>query len=284
MKFKIGGVPEHFNYPWRLAIENGAFKDLNISLHWSDMTGGTGQMIKGLETGSLDIAVLLSEGISKAILQGAQAKIIDVYVNSPLQWGIHVPSKSPIQSPSEFNNPTFAISRYGSGSHLMAFVLAKKFGIPYSHLKFNVIGDVYGGIWALENQEADIFLWEKYTTSPFVQKGSCKNIGQVDTPWPCFVIACRAEVLAEHSDIIHALIDLVKSVAKHVKNDPQSPEKLAWRYHLNKNEIAQWLQETEWNLQEVSLENSLRSTVEFLTDSALILDHEQELWQNKLFL
>lgn len=284
MNFKIGGVPEHFNYPWRLAIETGAFNDLNVSLHWSDMTGGTGQMIKGLETGSLDIAVLLSEGISKAILQGAQAKIIDVYVNSPLQWGIHVPAKSPIQSPREFNIPTFAISRYGSGSHLMAYVLAKKFDIPYPHLKFNVIGDVYGGIWALENQEADIFLWEKYTTSPFVQKGSCKAIGQVDTPWPCFVIACRAEVLAEHSDIIHALIDRVKSVAKQVKNDPQSPEKLAWRYHLKENDVTQWLQETEWNLQEISLENSLRSTVEFLTDSSLILNHQQELWQNKLFL
>lgn len=283
MNFKIGGVPEHFNYPWRLAIENGAFKDLQVSLHWSDMTGGTGQMIKGLETGSLDIAVLLSEGISKSILQGTKARIIDVYVKSPLQWGIHVPSKSTINTPQEFNNPTFAISRYGSGSHLMAYVLAKKYGIPYAHLSFNVIGDVYGGIWALENQEADVFLWEKYTTSPFVHKGSCKALGQVDTPWPCFVIACREDVMAKHSDIIHALIDRVKSVAKQVKNDPQSPEKLAWRYHLKENEVAQWLQETEWNLQDVSLENSLQSTVEFLTESGLILPHEQERWQEKLF-
>jgi sulfonate transport system substrate-binding protein len=25
---KIGGVPEHFNLPWRLAIEDGKFKDI----------------------------------------------------------------------------------------------------------------------------------------------------------------------------------------------------------------------------------------------------------------
>lgn len=283
MNFKIGGVPEHFNYPWRLAIESGAFKDLNISLHWSDMTGGTGQMIKGLETGSLDIAVLLSEGISKAILQGVKAKIIEVYVNSPLQWGIHVPLKSMSSSLRDLTEPKFAISRFGSGSHLMSYVLAKKFGIPYSQLKFNVIGDVYGGIWALEHQEADIFLWEKYTTSPFVQKGSCRLIGQIDTPWPCFVIACRDSLFTEHSEIIHAMINLVKSVAKQVKNDPQSPEKLAWRYHLKENEVGQWLQETEWNLNEVSLEDALRSTVEFLAESGLILPHEQEQWQKKLF-
>jgi len=45
-RFKIGGVPEHFNLPWRLAIEEGKFKAAGIELHWSDMTGGTGQMIK----------------------------------------------------------------------------------------------------------------------------------------------------------------------------------------------------------------------------------------------
>ena len=80
---KIGGVPEHFNLPWRLAIEEGKFSEIGLELHWSDMTGGTGQMIKGLDIGSLDIAVLLTEGITKAILDGLPAKIIQVYVNSP---------------------------------------------------------------------------------------------------------------------------------------------------------------------------------------------------------
>ena len=57
---KVGGVPEHFNYPWRLAIEEGLFRNQGLSLHWSDMSGGTGQMIKGLQTGSIDVAVVLT--------------------------------------------------------------------------------------------------------------------------------------------------------------------------------------------------------------------------------
>ena len=65
-RLKIGGVPEHFNLPWRLAIEEGKFKEAGIELHWSDMTGGTGQMVKGLQAGTLDIAVLLTEGITRA--------------------------------------------------------------------------------------------------------------------------------------------------------------------------------------------------------------------------
>ena len=95
---KIGGVPEHFNLPWRLAIEEGRFREIGLDLHWSDMSGGTGQMIRGLEAGSIDIAVLLTEGITKSILEGLNAKIIQLYVLSPLSWGIHVPFHSEITS------------------------------------------------------------------------------------------------------------------------------------------------------------------------------------------
>ena len=86
---KVGGT-EHFNYPWRVAIEEGLFRKEGIALHWADMSGGTGQMIKGLQSGSIDIAVVLTEGISRSILQGLEAKILDVYVSTPLCWGVHM--------------------------------------------------------------------------------------------------------------------------------------------------------------------------------------------------
>ena len=79
LRLKIGGVPEHYNYPWRVAIEEGLFNKEKISLHWSDISGGTGQMIKGLETGSLDIAIVLTEGITRSILKGLDAKVIQIY-------------------------------------------------------------------------------------------------------------------------------------------------------------------------------------------------------------
>ncbi|MFM7566132.1 MAG: ABC transporter substrate-binding protein [Flavobacteriales bacterium] len=280
-KFKIGGVPEHFNYPWRVAIEEKAFDPLNVSLHWSDMTGGTGQMIKGLETGSLDIAVLLTEGISKAILQGTRAKIVGVYVNSPLQWGIHVPTEFNTKLKNDHHR--FAISRYGSGSHLMSYVLAQQKGWHKESLFFNVIGDVYGGIWALENKEADYFLWEKYTTQPFVDKGSCKRIGQVNTPWPCFVIACREELLSEHSEIIQEIIQIVQHQAKLITDDVKTAESIAWRYHLKHSEVEQWLRETDWNTEKLDLPEAIKPTIDFLVDAGLINETESEKWDTKLF-
>jgi hypothetical protein len=83
-RFKIGGVPEHFNLPWRLSIEEGRLNHLDVDMHWSDMAGGTGQMIKGLQAGTIDIAVLLTEGITKSILEGLDAKILTVYVKYKL--------------------------------------------------------------------------------------------------------------------------------------------------------------------------------------------------------
>ena len=38
---KIGGVPEHFNYPWYLTLKNKLFQPLNVHLKWMDFPGGT---------------------------------------------------------------------------------------------------------------------------------------------------------------------------------------------------------------------------------------------------
>ena len=35
-RFKIGGVPEHFNLPWRLAIEEGRLNHLDVDMHRSN--------------------------------------------------------------------------------------------------------------------------------------------------------------------------------------------------------------------------------------------------------
>ena len=82
--FNIGGVPEHFNLPWYLALEQGLFQQQNVNLTWTDYPGGTGAMAKDLRAGTLDIAVLLTEGIVADIAKGNESKIVQVYVESPL--------------------------------------------------------------------------------------------------------------------------------------------------------------------------------------------------------
>lgn len=283
-RLKIGGVPEHFNLPWRLAIEEGKFKEAGIELHWSDMTGGTGQMIKGLQAGSIDIAVLLTEGISRAILKGLDAKIIAVYVQTPLIWGIHAPVNHGINTLNDLDGKTFAISREGSGSHLMSFVLAQQQGWDPSSLSFNVVGDVYGGLWALSSDEAQGFLWEKYTTQPFVDQGKCKRLGEVITPWPCFVIAVRSETLQEEARLLKSILPIVQARARELKNSTDAAEVIAWRYALKKNEVQQWLNKTEWSQQlSVSIKD-FEQVISTLGNLDLLSEEEIQDWQQKLFV
>jgi sulfonate transport system substrate-binding protein len=282
-RFKIGGVPEHFNLPWKLAIEERKLVDLGVELHWSDMTGGTGQMIKGLQTGTLDIAVLLTEGITKSILQGLNAKILTVYVTTPLRWGIHVPYNSDIQTVKQLENQTFAISREGSGSHLMTYVRAKQEGWNLKDLKFNVVGDVYGGLWALENNQAQGFLWEKYTTYPFTEQKKCRYIDEVVTPWPCFVIAVRSELLEENEDLLKTVFERVHQEAKALKENPNAAEIIAWRYNLKLEQTKSWLSETDWNYDNSLMKDSIEKVVNALESLELISTAEKENWEEKVF-
>ena len=282
-RFKIGGVPEHFNLPWKLAIEERKLVDLGVELHWSDMTGGTGQMIKGIQTGTLDIAVLLTEGITKSILQGLDAKIVTVFVTTPLRWGIHVPYNSDIQTVKQLENQTFAISREGSGSHLMTYVRAKQEGWNLKDLKFNVVGDVYGGLWALENNQAQAFLWEKYTTFPFTEQKKCRYIDEVVTPWPCFVIAVRSELLKENEVLLKTVFESVNQEAKALKENPNAAEIIAWRYNLKLEQTKSWLSETDWNYDNSLMKDSIEKVVNTLESLELISADEKENWEQKVF-
>ena len=281
---KVGGVPEHFNYPWRIAIEEGLFRNEGIALHWADMSGGTGQMIKGLQSGSIDVAIVLTEGISRSILQGLDAKILDVYVNTPLCWGVHVPFKSRFKSIKDLESQTVAISREASGSHLMSYVMAHQNQLKPENMKFNVVGDVYGGLWALENREAQVFLWEKFTTQPYVDQRKCRRIGEVYTPWPSFVIAARREVIENHPNELKKVIEVIQKKSKKVKGSDNTAEIISWRYNLDLHQVRSWLSQTEWNEKQQDMTTIIQKVVTYLSELDLLSTSETEDWSKKLFI
>ena len=124
-KFQIGGVPEHFNLPWYLTLSAKEYTKEGINLRWKDYPSGTGAMCKALREKEIDMAVILTEGIVRDIIKGNDCKIVQVFVKSPLIWGIHVAESSDYENIEDLKGKTAAISRYGSGSHLMAYVNAE---------------------------------------------------------------------------------------------------------------------------------------------------------------
>ena len=252
---KIGGVPEHFNLAWYLTLKEGAYKAKGINLRWSDYHGGTGQMCEGLRNGDIDLAVILTEGIIKDIIAGNPSKIIQVFVASPLIWGIHVSAKSNLSDIEELRGKKAAISRFGSGSHLMAFVNAHKEGWDTEKdLEFELIRNLDGAIKGLTEGQADYFLWEKFTTKPIVDEGIFKRIGEIPTPWPCFVIAARDEFIKTKAEELKTILEIINNTTADFKYIPSIDRTISSRYGQKLDDVQEWLGMTEWSQNQIKPE------------------------------
>ncbi len=254
-KVNIIGVPEHFNLPWHLCIENGEFNELGIDLHWQDIPEGTGKMCQMLRSEETDLAVILTEGIIKDISDGNQSTIIQEYVSSPLLWGIHVADKSPYTKVEDLEGKKIAISRFGSGSHLMAIVHAKKMNWDIESLEFVVVNNIDNAVTALTNGEADYFMWEHFMTKPLVDQKVFRRLGDCPTPWPSFVVVATNAFVAKNKRLIDNLLECINMTTSEFKHIPSIDRTLATKYNQQIEDIKQWLLMTKWSQRQLSEKN-----------------------------
>ncbi len=246
-KVKIIGVPEHFNMPWHLAIEEGAFEERGIDLEWTDIPEGTGKMCQMLQNKETDLAIILTEGLVKSITEGNPSKIVQEYIASPLLWGIHVGANSPYRSIMELEGRKAAISRFGSGSHLMAYVNAQNEGWETNGLQFEVVNDLDGAVKALTTGTADYFMWEHFTTKPLVDQKVFRRLGDCPTPWPCFVIAATDDFIKEEGTTLRHILEIINGYTTEFKQIPSMDRTLANRYGQKLEDIQEWMSLTQWS-------------------------------------
>lgn len=264
----IGGVPEHFNLAWYLTLKNGEYKAEGINLRWKDYFGGTGEMTKALREGAIDIAVILTEGIIKDIVDGNPSKIVQVFVESPLIWGVHVAAQSQYKTIEDLRGTKAAISRYGSGSHLMAYVNAENHDWNLDEdLKFEVIKDLDGAVEGLTSGKADYFMWERFTTKPLVDQGVFRHVGNCPTPWPCFVIAVRNEFLETHTSTLKTILEIINRTTIDFKEIPSIDKTIANRYKQDIQDVREWLNITHWSQNQIN-----QKTVNVIQDKLLKLN------------
>lgn len=281
---KLGGVPEHFNLPVHLAIENGSFASRGIDLQWTTFKGGTGQMTKALRDGEVDACILLTEGIIKDIIAGNQSQIISTYVKTPLIWGIHTGANNGLTQHKDIYDKKYAISRFGSGSHLMAMVDATYNDRSIKKEQFQVIKNLDGALESLDSHETDVFYWEKYTTKPFVDNGQLRRVGEFITPWPCFVIAARNEFLEKYPDEIIRMLRTIHDSCDTFMQSNDYIGMVAERYKLKKRDVERWYHATEWAIHGWVSNKMLRGVVHNL-QVAGIVDKDAEIpnlvWKRK---
>lgn len=262
---RVGGVPEHFNLPWQLAAERDVFSGKSIDLSWTMYAGGTGAMTQALSNGSLDVAILLTEGFIAAASEGLKASIAKVYIETPLIWGIYTGSQSSYSTLETFNEKRIAISRFGSGSHLMSMIHAAELKEEIQSNQFTVVNSLFGGVNALGSSEADLFYWEKFMTRPHVLNGDIKLIGEFSAPWSSFLIIVGNDAMQNKQEAVMQLLEIMNGECISFKQDVHSAIHLSKRFDMTLPEARHWLQSTQWNynfeVSAISLENAKSALV-----------------------
>ncbi|MEL7146565.1 MAG: substrate-binding domain-containing protein [Bacteroidota bacterium] len=275
-KIRVGGVPEHFNLPWHLSEEYGHFAQADIALDWQFYGGGTGAMTKALREGEVDMCILLTEGIVADIINGNPSFIVSKYIETPLLWGIHTGIDNALERHDQIYNRQYAISRFGSGSHLMAKVDAFYNETPLQSSQFTVVRNLDGALLSLKSLETDVFYWEKFTTKPYVDSGQLKRIGEYPTPWPCFVIAATEEIVARDKQLVKDTLAVIYKMNKEFMAHPESPRMVSKRYEQKEADVLEWFGSTLWSTSNQVLPATIEKVI-FTLQHAGVLEKNQSM-------
>ncbi|MFI8380213.1 substrate-binding domain-containing protein [Leeuwenhoekiella sp. NPDC079379] len=272
---KVGGVPEHFNLPIHLCIEEGLFADAGIVVEWVEYAGGTGAMNAALRAGDIDVAIILTEGVVKDIAAGNPSKIIQNYVSSPLIWGVHVAGGSNFKTLDDLKDTRPAISRFGSGSHVMAYIQAQQLGWESSAINCVVVNNLDNAVQSLTNGDADYFMWEHFTTKPLVDSGIFKRVSDFPTPWSSFVIAATTDAINTKNDTLEVFLEVLNNKTVLFKEIPKIEMLLSERYNQKLEDIKVWISKTNWSQSQI--ETTELENVQVHLKGLNMIDKEQDV-------
>jgi ABC-type nitrate/sulfonate/bicarbonate transport system substrate-binding protein len=97
-------------------------------------------------------------------------------------------------------------------------------------------------------------MWERFMTQPLVDQGIFRRIADCPTPWPCFVIAVREEVLAKQPETINRLLEIINAKTQNFKGIPNIVNLLATTYNQKTEDIEEWLSLTNWSQEKIDLD------------------------------
>lgn len=142
---KVAYIPEHFSTPLFFAQQQGYYKAHDLSIEFVKVPEGSGRLINLLNSNEVDIAIGLTEAFIADIAKGNEnIHVLDTYVKSPLLWAVSTGSnRDDVTDAKQLKR--IGVSRIGSGSYVMSFVLAHQLGfLLLTNFRFYPISRIYG--------------------------------------------------------------------------------------------------------------------------------------------
>lgn len=266
---RVAGVPEPYNLPWHLARDKGHFASAGVDLQWHTVPEGTGRMCQMLREDALDMAVLVTEGAVRDILNGGSHRIVSTFVQSRLPWGVHVPASSALHHPRELKDVPFAISRLGSGSHIMAMLYAERLGRHPRAEELVVVHNMEGAAMRMRSGAPIIFLWETYVTSRYVDAGVMRRVDEVRGNWPGFVIVARKAFARMQPGAIREALAVLEHAVRGLDHSAHTVELVMRNAGFGQSLAEEWLRHVRWEVGRPE-EGSLRALTAALKDLGLV--------------
>ncbi|RCK57874.1 hypothetical protein Cantr_06552 [Candida viswanathii] len=194
---RVAYIPEHFSTPLFLAQKHGFYESRGLQIEFVKVPEGSGRLIQLLNANEVDIAIGLTEAFIADIAKGNEnVHILDTYVTSPLLWAVSTGQDREISRVQDLAK--IGVSRIGSGSYIMSFVLANKLDIaPFT--EFEVLSNfknLRDSVNLKENVAAsDAFMWEYFTSKKYYDTKEIKQIDQIYTPWSSWIVASSSSAL-----------------------------------------------------------------------------------------
>lgn len=260
-KLRVGYVPEHFSLPL-LQLAASAWGKEHIEL--VSQPSGTGQMLTSLAAQpkpDIDIAIALTEALIAGIAKGRDDyELVGSYVKSSLTWAVITGTDSKAdkyQSIEDLRGSTIGISRQGSGSQVMASVMALQQGwsSKEDEVQFKVndtFENLRKGVNQHEGLETSAFMWEWFTTKPFVDSGEVRFIGSVPTPWPSWTIAASKSLTGKtptpsmDTKLHKFLGKLADQVKKFTSNEARAKQELVEEMKYEEKDVEEWFSGVRW--------------------------------------
>lgn len=252
-------MPEHFSTPIAFAVSKNLFEKRGIEVQLIPYPSGSGHLIQSLTDGSLDIAVGLTEAFVRGIAQGNDSyKLVGTYVQSPLRWAVSTGSDRSFTDKDELNGKRIGVSRIGSGSYVMAFVLALQQGFkrPFFE-KFPVVSTFKNLRDSVNLKEvndegesvepSDAFMWEYFTTKRYYDSGEVKQIGEILTPWPSWVINARTEIVEKNAAQLSEFLKALEEGIAYFKDNKEEAIKYIYtELDYSQEDATEWIKTVEF--------------------------------------
>ncbi len=158
----------------------------------------------------------------------------------------------------DLKNKRCGVSRIGSGSYVMSYVLAQQQGWlstsstspPFDFKPLQTFANLRT---AVNTNEADFFMWEHFTSKKYYDNGEIKRIGEIYTPWPSWMITASTDLLppsslsslssveTENSEIKQLLEKLNHGVKYFLQHQDEAVEYISTNLDYSKEDATAWL-------------------------------------------